>query len=164
MRFTLLAVFISFVIGCSQPTPVATPSHDDGHEHKQGEGHDLTHDKPITKADVKMPASFVELVSRVEQYRDQIKAAIDAGKPETGHRALDELDIVLGETMSLAQKSVPEDQLATVNESRQSIRNAFLEIHQSIDAKEKPDYAAQEQTIQTAISALKQIAGANTGK
>lgn len=164
MRFSLLAVFTLFVIGCSQPAPTAKPSHDDAHEHKPGEGHDDVHDKPITKADVKMPASFAELVSRIEQYRDQIKAAIDTGKPASGHRALDELDIVLEETMTLAQKSVPEDQLATVNEARQSIRNSFLEIHQRIDAKEKPDYAANEQAIQTAIATLKQIAAESSTK
>lgn len=158
MRFALLAVLTSFAIGCSQPAPTAAPNHDDGHDHRQGDGHDHVHDAPITKADVKMPTNYAELVSRVEQYRDQIKAAIDAGKPETGHRALDELDIVLAETMSLAQKSVPEDKLAAVNEGRQSIRNAFLEIHQSIDAKEKPDFAAKEQAIQTGIATLKQIA------
>lgn len=164
MRLTLLAALASFVIGCSRPAPTATPNPNEGHDHGQGDGHDHVHDTPITKADVKMPASFAELVSRIEQYRDQIKAAIVAGKPETGHRALDELDIVLEETMSLAQKSVPEDKLAAVNEARQAIRNAFLEIHQSIDAKEKPDYAAKEQTIETAIATLKQVASAASTK
>lgn len=156
MRFLIFIVLTSFAIGCSQPAPPATTSHGDGHAH--------VHDVPITKADVKMPANFAELVSRVEQYRDQIKAAIDSGKPEEGHRALDELDIVLAETMSLAEKSVPEDQLAAVNEARQSIRNAFLEIHQDIDAKEKPDYAGKEQAIETAIISLKQIAGMPSAK
>ena len=164
MRLSLLAALASFVIGCSQSAPTATPIHGDSHDHAQGDKHDHVHDTPITKADVKMPASFAELVSRIEQYRDQIKAAIDAGKPETGHRALDELDIVLDETMSLAQKSVPEDKLAAVNEARQAIRNAFLEIHQSIDAKEKPDYAAKEQAIQTAIATLKEIASPTSTK
>lgn len=158
MRLTLLAALLLFVIGCSRPAPTATPNRSGGHDHSQGDGHDHVHDTPITKADVKLPASFAELVSRIERYRDQIKAAIDAGKPETGHRALDELDIVLEETMSLAQKSVPEDKLAAVNEARQAIRNSFLEIHQSIDAKEKPDYAAKEQSIETAIATLKQVA------
>jgi hypothetical protein len=158
MRLTLLAALASFMIGCSRPAPTATPTPNEGHDHGHGNGHDHVHDTPITKADVKMPASFAELVSRIEQYRDEIKAAIDAGKPESGHRALDELDIVLGEAMSLAQESVPEDQLAAVNEARQSIRNAFLEIHQSIDAKEKPDFAAKEQAIQIAITSLKTIA------
>lgn len=158
MRFAFLAVLMSLALGCSQPAPTVAPSHDDGHDHKQGDGHDHVHEAPITKADVKMPASFGELVSRVEQCRDQIKAAIDSGKPETGHRAFEELDIVLEETMSLAQKSVPEDHLAAVNEARQSIKNAFLEIHQRIDGMEKPDYAAKEQAIQSAIATLKQIA------
>lgn len=158
MRFLTFTVLTSFAIGCSQPAPPATPSHGDGHDHTPADGHAHVHDVPITKADVKMPASFAELVSQVEQYRDQIKAAIDSGKPEGGHRALDELDIVLAETMSLAEKSVPEDQMAAVNEARQTIRNAFLEIHQSIDAKEIPDYAAKEGAINGAIISLKQIA------
>lgn len=158
MRFSLLAVLILSLSGCSPPTPSVKPSHDDGHDHSQGDAHDHVHDTPITKADVKMPANFAELVSRIELYRDQIKAAIDAGKPETGHRALDELDIILGEAMSLAEKSVPEDQLGAVNEACQSLRNAFLEIHQSIDANQKPDYSANAQTIEDAIAKLKSIA------
>ena len=154
MRFALLAVLTTVLIGCSKPAPAVKPSHSDGHDH--------VHDEPITKADVKMPATFEELVSRIELYRDQIKAAIDSGKPATGHRAMDELNIVLGETMTIAQRSVPEDQLAKVNEARQAIQNAFLELHQSIDAKEKPDYASKEQAIQSAITTLKQIASSSS--
>lgn len=164
MRLTLLAGLTSLFIGCSQPAPTAVQSDGDGHDHSHADGLDHAHDTPITKADVKMPASFGELVVRIEQYRDQIKAAIEVGKPATGHRALDELDIVLAETMSLAQESVPEDKLGTVNEARQSIRNAFLEIHQSIDANEKPDYAAKEQAIDAAIAKLKQSAEASRTK
>ncbi len=111
-----------------------------------------------------MPTTFGELVTRIEGYNEQIKTAITSGKPETGHRALDELDIVLDETMTLAKSSVTEDQLATVNEARQAIKNAFLELHQSIDAKENPDYAAKEQTIQKAIADLKQATTAQPSK
>jgi hypothetical protein len=149
VRFALLAVFTSFAIGCSQPAPpTAKTSPDDDRDHSQ--------DVPITKSDVKMPATFDELVSRIEGYNRQIKTAIDAGKPESGHRALDELEIVLAETMTLAQNAVPEERLAIVNDARQTIRNAFRELHQSIDAKEVPDYAAKEKAIQNAISTLKQ--------
>lgn len=158
MRFLTFIVLASFAIGCSQPAPPALPSPGNGHDHTSANGQAHVHDVPITKADVKMPASFAELVSRIEKYRDQIKTAIESGKPEGGHRALDELDIVLAETMSLAERSVPEDQMAAVNDARQTIRNAFLELHQSIDAKEIPDYAAKEGAIDAAIVSLKQIA------
>ncbi len=162
MRLALFAILPLFLIGCSPSAPVVAPTPaDPAHPHAEGQDH--SHDVPITKADVKMPATFAELVVRVETYRDQIKAAIEAGKPETGHRALDELDIVLEETMTLAQASVKEEQLAAVNEARQKIKNAFLELHQSIDAKEKPDYASKAPEIQNAIESLKQIA-ASTAK
>ncbi len=160
MRLALFAVLPLFLIGCSPSAPVVTPTPADP-DHRHAEGQDHSHDVPITKADVKMPATFAELVVRVEKYRDQIKAAIEAGKPETGHRALDELDIVLEETMTLAQASVKEEQLAAVNEARQKIKNAFLELHQSIDAKEKPDYASKAPEIQNAIESLKQIAASS---
>jgi hypothetical protein len=111
-----------------------------------------------------MPANFGELVTRIEGYNQQIKTAITSGKPETGHRALDELDIVLEETMTLAKSGVAEDQMATVNEARQAIKNSFLELHQSIDAKEKPDYTAKEQTIQKAIDDLKKAAATSVAK
>ena len=151
MRYPLIALFTLFVLGCSKPAPTAKPTHD-------------PHDVPITKADVKMPANFGELVTLIEGYNQQIKTAIASGKPETGHRALDELDIVLEETMTLAKSSVAEDQMATVNEARQAIKNAFLELHQSIDAKEKPDYAAKEQAIQKAIDDLKRVAATTPAK
>lgn len=157
MRRALFAILPLFLIGCSPSAPVVAPTPaDPDHGHAQGQDH--SHDVPITKADVKIPATFAELVVRIETYRDQIEAAIEAGKPETGHRALDELDIVLEETMTLAQASVKEEQLAEVNEARQKIKNAFLELHQSIDAKEKPDYASKQPAIQGAIEKLKQFA------
>lgn len=146
MRFVLLAAMCG-LIGCSQPAPSVVPKHADAHQDP--------HDVAITKADVKMPSTFKELVTCVEEYNGQIKAAIESGKPETGHRALDELDYVLADTMALAQKSVAEDRLGSVNEERQAIRNAFLEIHQSIDAKETPDYASKEPAIQAAIATIK---------
>jgi len=152
MRNIFVVAVMSLLIGCSQPAPPVAPNQDDGHDH--------SHNVPITKADVKMPATFAELVTRIEQYDSQVKAVIESGKPESGHRALDELDIVVAETMTLAQASVPEDRMAAVNEARQTIRNAFLELHQSIDAKEKPDYAAKEPAIQAAIATLKQSAEA----
>ena len=150
MRTAVMAIFTSFAVGCSETVPITAPPKQDGHDH--------SHDAPITKADVKMPVTFKELVSLIEQCDKEIEAAVGAGKPASAHRALDELDIVLDETMTLAQKAVPEDQLGVVNESRQAIRNAFLEIHQSIDAKEKPDYEANREAIKSAISKLKQSA------
>ena len=147
MRIVLLTIFASFAIGCSQPAPPAKASRNDDHDHSQ--------DQPITKADVKMPATFDELVTRIEEYDRQIKTAIDSGKPESGHRALDEVDIVLEDAMTLAQSAVPEERLASVNDARQTIRNAFRELHQSIDSNEQPDYAAKEKAIQSAIVTLK---------
>lgn len=151
MRYSLLLLLALFVSGCSKPASSDKPAHD-------------PHDVPITKADVKMPANFSELVTRIEGYNQQIKTAIESGKPETGHRALDELDIVLEETMALAKGAVAEDQLAKVNEARQAIKNSFLELHQSIDAKEKPDYAAKEAAIQKAIADLKQAVATTPAK
>lgn len=163
MRLSLFAVLSLSLIGCSPSQPAAKPTPaDPDHGHVEGKEH--SHDVQITKADVKLPATFAELVSQIETYRDQIKAAIESGKPETGHRALDELDIVLEETMTLAQASVKEEQLAEVNQARQTIKNAFLELHQSIDAKERPDYASKESVIQIAIESLKRTAAATPAK
>lgn len=78
MRKAWILHFTSFVVGCSQPATVPPlPKHSE-----------VDHDDelPITKADVKLPATFAELVFRVKGYRDQIKAAIDAGKPSAGLR------------------------------------------------------------------------------
>jgi len=61
MRYVLFATAMSFLVGCSQFAPPVAPNHDDGHDH----GHDAL----ITKADVKMPGTFAELVSRVDGQR-----------------------------------------------------------------------------------------------
>ncbi len=144
MRSPLLAFLAIFVLGCSKPAPSDKPAHD-------------PHDVPITKADVKMPANFEELVTRIEGYNQQIKTAITSGKPETGHRALDELDIVLEETITLAKSGVTEDQLAIVNEARQAIKNSFLELIKASMPK-KARLRRKEQTIQKAIDDLKKAA------
>lgn len=166
MRLILMVIFALSVAGCSQPaapTPPAATSQENGrdHSHKDDhkDGHDHAHDAPLAKADVKLPANFAELVSRVKGYRDEIETAIAAEKPESAHRAFEELTIVLDETMTLAQDAVPAEQLAAVNEARQTLRNAFLEIHQTIDAKEKLDYPAKKPAIEAAIRTLEESAG-----
>ena len=165
MRLIPIVILALFVAGCFQraASPPAATSQEDGHDHSHKDdhkdGHDHSHDAPLTKADVKLPATYAELVSRVKGYRDEIKTAIEAGKPESAHRAFEELTIVLDEMMTLAQDAVPAERLAAVNEARQSIRNAFLEIHQIIDAKEKLDYAAKEPAIEAAIGTLEESAG-----
>ena len=164
MRPIPIVILALSVAGCSQPAAAPPPatSHEDGHDHSHKDddshkdGHDHGHDAPLTKADVKLPATYTDLVSRVKGYRDEIKASIEAGKPASAHRAFEELNIVLDETMNLAKSAVQDERLAAVNEARQTIRNAFLEIHQIIDAKEKLDYAAKEPAIEAAITTLEQ--------
>jgi hypothetical protein len=164
MRLIPIVILALSVAGCSQPAaPPATTNQEVGHDHSHKDdhqdGHEHSHDAPLTKADAKLPATLAELVSRVKGYRDEIETAIAAEKPETAHRAFEELTIVLDETMTLAQDAVPAERLAAVNAARQTIRNAFLEIHQTIDAKEKLDYPAKKPAIEAAIWTLEESAG-----
>lgn len=116
------------------------------------------HDVPITEADVEMPKSYGEAVDRIVGYRDTIRAAIEAGTPTKAHRSLDELDIVLRKLAEIAKEhDVPRDQWETVNTSARELRNRFNELHSSIDAGEKPDYAKEAEEINKRIERLKSV-------
>jgi hypothetical protein len=136
----LTALCLALSLGCapgSGPTggqsqsPSTTPAHDpDG--------------VPITKADVDMPADYAVAMPRINEYRDKIRTAIEAGTPSKAHRPLDELDIVLDNLCEIARDSgVPKEQWEEVNTASRELRDLFNTLHASIDAGDPPD----EETI-----------------
>lgn len=116
-------------------------------------------DKRVAKPDLKLPENFDELVTRIQEYDDQIQAAIKAGTPDKAHHALDELDLVLERAIPLAKKFLPDERLADVDMARRDLHAAFMAIHDSIDEKKQPDYSAQAEKIEAAIEVLKVAGG-----
>jgi hypothetical protein len=135
------AAAILVIAGCSPELPPAPRIADH-------------HGGPITKADIRIPTSYTELVKLVQGYRDQIRAAIEAGSPEKANRAMDALDLVLDEVTPLATQDLPAQRQDAVNLARRDLREAFLTIRESIAQKQPPDYAVQSVKIEAAIDAL----------
>lgn len=116
-------------------------------------------DQPITEADVQLPTNFVEAVRRIRAYADQIRAAIEADRPTKAHRALDELDIVLGKLMPLARDSgVPRARWESVNTAARDLRRQFDRLHAAIDDHRQPDYPVGASAIAAALTKLESVA------
>jgi hypothetical protein len=148
--FSMLATACLFA-GCTKSGPAAPAA---------GSATTAAHDPedvPITEADIKMPANYGEAVSRIKDYRDTIRSAIEGGTPTKAHRSLDELDIVLNKLPVLGRDSgVPKDQWEAVNTTARDLRNLFNELHSAIDEKREPNYAAVAKPIEQDIEKLSQ--------
>lgn len=172
---TLLALTASvawLLAGCSaQPSdsaksgtpaasgkPATSPPEQSHDEHQAGAGqaHDPD-DVPLTEKDVEMPKDYTALLTRVEQLVGDIREKIAAGTPTKAHRSLDELDILLKKAPEIASKSVPRDHWKEVNVQSKELAAAHNELHEKIDEKQKPDYAAVADRIEKAVKALKAV-------
>jgi hypothetical protein len=145
------ALYLALTVGCTPSdgppagtagAPPAVPAHDPD-------------DVPITEADVDMPADYAAAMPRINDYRDKIRSAIEAGTPGKAHRPLDELDIVLGKLPEIARDSgVPKEKWEEVNTASRELRELFNTLHASIDAGEPPDYPAVADDIEETIARL----------
>lgn len=137
-----------------QPAQSAPKDAHADHDHASGQAHD---DVPITEKDVEMPQDYAALVARVEQLVGDIRDKIAAGTPSKAHRSLDELDIILKKAAEIASKSVPKEHWKEVNVQSKDLAAAHNELHEKIDEKQNPDYAAVAERIQKALEALKAV-------
>lgn len=147
------AFFCGTLVGCGGRT--GTP--------QAGSSADATtpdpHDVPITEADVDMPKTYADAIPRIRTYRDTIRAEAQGTTPAKAHRALDELDIVLGKLPTIARDSgVPKEHWETINTSARELRDLFNQVHAAIDEKRTPDYAAVAEPIEQAIERLARFA------
>ncbi|MBX9789055.1 MAG: hypothetical protein K2Y37_09090 [Pirellulales bacterium] len=117
------------------------------------------HDVPITEADVQMPTNFADAIPRIWAYRDTIRAEAQGTTPGKAHRALDELDIVLGKLPAIARDSgVPKEHWEAINTTARELRDLFNQVHAAIDDGRTPDYAAVAEPIEQAIDRLASFA------
>jgi outer membrane murein-binding lipoprotein Lpp len=120
------------------------------------------HDVPMTEADVdKLKGevkSYETAVARIKSYRDTIRDKVAADKPTEAHRALDELDLILGWLPQIAKDSgVPRESWEDVSTSAQTLRDSFNEVHAAIDEKKDPDYNAVSDKIDAAVTKLDEV-------
>ncbi len=75
--------------------------------------------------------------------------------PFKAHRALDELDKVLEWLPEIASQSgVAKDNWETVTTNSQELRELFNKVHNNLDNKQPPDYAAVASGIGERITKL----------
>ena len=126
------------------------------------------HDVPITeeqKAELRdQTAQFADAVATIKQFRDEIEQETAAGIPENpykAHQALDKADLVLQWLPEIARNSgVAKEHWETVNTSANDLRTLFEQVHQNIDNKQDPNFAAVADEIDQKVAGLEEIAAA----
>jgi hypothetical protein len=167
--YALLVAFglICFIAaaGCNQRTqePAETPTVTGNDEYDP-------HDVPITeeqKAELReQTASFADAVAMMKLFRDEIEQETAAGIPENPfrvHQALDKADLVLQRLAEIARDSdVPKEHWEAVNTSANDLRTLLEQVHQNIDNKQDPNFAAVADEIDQKLAGLEQIAAGQT--
>jgi hypothetical protein len=165
---TLATVGFAVMSGCSrsnqeQPTTEsATPAADAGHDDYD------PHDVPITeeqKTEIReQTAKFADAVAAIKQFHNEIEQETAAGIPENpykAHQALDKADLLLQWLPEIARNSgVAKEHWEAVNTSANDLRTLFEQVHQNIDNKQDPDFAAVAGEIDQKVAGLEEIATA----
>jgi hypothetical protein len=169
---SLSAATLALALGCGGDK--GRPASDNEAAKQQpSEGPDAAHDPhdiPLTEEEIAQlkqeTASYPAAVQRIQQFRDTIRQETTGGTPATAHRALDNLDHVLGWLPEIAQNSnVPRAQWQTVGEDSQKLQDLFNQVHANIDEGRDPDYPAVADEIDAAVERLAAIkAGAARGR
>jgi hypothetical protein len=126
------------------------------------------HDVPITeeqRAELRdQAAQFADAVEKVKELRDEVEQETAAGIPQNPykvHQALDKADLLLQWLPEIARSSgLPKQHWETVNTSANDLRTLFEQVHQNIDAKKDPDFAAIADQIDQKIAELAGAAAA----
>jgi cell division protein ZapA (FtsZ GTPase activity inhibitor) len=159
-------VALSVVSGCSQPSQ-ETAGVGEAPE-VQGEDDYNPHDVPITeeqKAELReRTAKFADAVATLKQFSGEIEEETAAGIPENpfkAHQALDQADLLLQWLPEIARNSgVPKEHWEAVNTSANDLRTLFEQVHQNIDNKQDPNFAAVAGEIDQKLAGLEEIAAA----
>lgn len=153
-------VAIVMVIGCTQTAP--EPAGGGEAPAAQADTDLDPHDVPITeeqKAALReQTAKFADAVATIKQFRDEIEKETAAGIPENpfqAHQALDKADLVLQWLPEIARQSgVAKEHWETINTSANALRTLFEQVHQNIDSRQNPDFAAVAGEIDEKLAGL----------
>jgi hypothetical protein len=152
--------------GCSQPSQEPTGV---GEAPAAQEEDDYNpHDVPITeeqKTELREEtAKFADAVATLKQFRGEIEEETAGGIPEDpykAHQALDKADLLLQWLPETARNSgVPKEHWEAVNTSANDLRTLFEQVHQNIDEKQDPNFAAVAGDIDQKLAGLEEIAAA----
>jgi hypothetical protein len=100
----------------------------------------------------------------VKQLGNEVEQETAAGIPENpfvAHQALDKADLVLQWLPEIARNSgVAKEHWEAVNTSANDLRTLFEQVHQNIDSKQDPDFAAVAGEMDQKVVGLEKIAAA----
>jgi hypothetical protein len=162
LAFSMAALVV--LVGCN-PTAQEPAGGGDATAAQSGDDYN-PHDVPITeeqKTELRdRTAKFADAVATIKQFRAEIEQETVEGIPENPHKvhqALDMADLVLQWLPEIARNSgVLKEHWETVNTSANDLRTLFEQVHQSIDNKQNPNFAAVADEIDQKLAGLEAIA------
>jgi len=159
-----IALALTAALGCGPATEAPAgdhkSDHEHGHNHDHADGPDHDHGAEEAAAhDHAVPTDYRQAIAQIVAGSERIAKAIKVGDFEAAHEPLDEIDPIIGQLMPIAKQSgVPRKEWETVNIARRELRAEFDKLHASIDAGERPDYAAAQNTIEDCLERLQTVA------
>ena len=106
-------------------------------------------------------AEFADAVAMIKQLGDEVEQETSEGIPANpfkAHQALDKADLVLQWLPQIARDSgVAKEDWEAVNTSANELRTLLEQVHQNIDNKQDPDFAAVADTIAQELAELEKI-------
>jgi hypothetical protein len=156
-----------FIAGCAPRTQDPSVDSGNGTPAAHAPEHHDPHDVPITeeqKAELRQQtAQYPAAVAKIKELRDVTEEETRNGIPERPyqvHQALDKVDLVLQWLPGIARDSaVPKEHWEAVATTANDLRSLFEEVHQNIDNRTEPDFAAVAGEIDRKIARLEEIAG-----
>ncbi len=170
IRFPLALVAtvacLALAVGCSQPSQDQPAAGGSPPATDAGEDDYNPHDVPITeeqKAELReQTAKFADGVAKVKEFRNAVEEETKDGipkNPHAAHQALDQADLLLQWLPEIARNSgVPKEHWEAINTSANELRTLFEQVHQNIDNKQEPDFAAVAAQMDEKIAGLEAIA------
>jgi hypothetical protein len=164
LLFSVSLVAVAIPVGCTRTNP--QPAGSGETPPAQADTDYDPHDMPITeeqKAQLRdQAARFADAVATIQQFRDEIGQETEAGIPENpyqAHQALDKVDLVLQWLPEIARRSdVAKEHWESINTSANALRTLFEQIHQKIDNRQDPGFAAVAGEIDANLAGLTAIA------
>lgn len=162
---TFIVLTLLFVLtSCSKPVseqPAATST-----EATTAEDDYDPHDAPISEEQKtalrERAAVFADAVAVIEELRNDVEQETAAGIPDDpykAHQALDKVDLVLQWLPEIARDShIPKEHWEAINTTANDLRTLFEQVHQNIDSKQHPDFAAISGQVDEKIGELEAIA------
>ena len=161
-----VAACLALTIGCGQPQQDQPAAGGSAPTADAGQDDYNPHDVPVTeeqKAGLRdQTAKFADAAAKVKELRNTVEQETNDGIPENpykAHQALDMADLLLQWLPEIARNSeVPKDKWEAINTSANDLRTLFEQVHQNIDDKKNPDFAAVAGQIDEEIAGLEAIA------